>query len=88
MKIYNKKVLEATKNLSKKTYQKAMNDAQKSTHPSQKVLKRGAVISSVIGLTLLIAGLVGLVITKETVALGLLITGIIIILINYLNAFK
>lgn len=85
MKTYNKKLLEATKKLSNKTYQKAINDAQKATHPSPKVLKIGAMISSVIGLSLLIAGVVGLFIGKETLAMGILITGIIIIFTNYIN---
>lgn len=88
MKTYNKKILEATKNLSNKTYQKAMDNAQKATHPSPQVLKIGAVISLGIGLTLLTTGFVGLVLKKEILAWGLFISGTIVIMINFTNATK
>ena len=86
MKQYNKKLLEATKEISNKTYQKAMDDAQKATHPSPRVLKRGAVISSGIGFTLLTVGVIGLFSEKEKWALGSLISGIIVIATNFTNA--
>lgn len=86
MKEYNKKVLEATKNLSNKTYQKAMNDVKKATHPSPQILKKGALISSGIGLTLLTVGFVGLFSKKEKWALGALVSGTIVIATNFVNA--
>ncbi|MBU3091481.1 hypothetical protein KPL35_05280 [Clostridium sp. CF011] len=85
MKEYNKKILDDTKKISNKTYQKAMDDAQKATHPSPKVLKKGAQMSSIVGLTLLTAGVAGLFSEKEKWALGSLISGIIVIATNFIN---
>lgn len=86
IKEYNKKVLEATKNLSTKTYQKAMIDAEKAIHPSTEVLKKGAMISSGIGLTLLTVGAISLFSKKEKWALGALVSGTIVIATNFINA--
>lgn len=88
MKTYNKKLRESTKKLSKKTYQNAMDFAHKSTNPSPQVLKFGAIISSGIGLLFLIVSIVCLILQKEMIALGIFITGTIIILVNYKNLVR
>lgn len=89
MEKYNKKILESTRKLSNKSYRKAMNDAYEATHPLPKVLKKGARVSSGIGAIMVVAGAAGLVIGKNsTIAVGAIISGTIIAVVNLTNATK
>lgn len=84
----NQKILAATKKLSNNTYHKAMNRAQKATHPSPKAAYKGAVISGGIGLVLLAAGGVGLLFNLHLWAWGLLGSGIIVVGVNVFSALR
>lgn len=88
MKTYNKELLEATKLMSGRTYQRAMSDAYKATHPTLEVLRGGAMISSCIGLSLMAAGFAGLALKKWTPAFGALISGAVVAVVNLSNATK
>lgn len=88
MKTYNKKILETTKNIKDKSYRKAMEHAKNATNPSPKVLRIGAMISGGIGLVFLIAGFIGILLKRELWGWCSLISGIIIVVTNFINIIK
>ncbi|MGZ9584416.1 hypothetical protein [Paenibacillus marinisediminis] len=81
----NKKLIEASKRISDKSYKLAMKQAYQATHPSQERLHKGALISGGVGIILIIAGGVSLLFSTEGWVWGLICSGLILIMINAIN---
>ncbi len=82
MKTHNEKILSRTKTIHEKSLEKSTHMAHMVTHPSDAAAIRGASISSYLGLILMLAGIVGLILSKHLLYSGFIVIGVLTMVIN------
>lgn len=88
MQNYNKKLIEATKKLSKKTLCKSNDTVEKLTHPSKNVSRIGSIVGGTIGIGLILIGTTKLLLGSSIWGIGSLIAGATTVASNAVNMKK